>query len=174
MTAAGTTVRRYLAADRAFVANLLRAAFGGNAEAKLVARLRAEPAMAFELVAEDAAGVVLGHIAFSHLSVTSEGGRSLVALALAPLAVAPDVQRQGVGSHLVEAALDICRKLGVQLVVVLGDPAYYRRFGFSAEAAQRLRTPYDGEALQALELAPGALGGVEWTVVYPRAFAEAV
>jgi putative acetyltransferase len=170
--AAEATVRRYLAADRTFVANLLRAAFKGGAEAKLVARLHAEPAMAFELVAEDAAGVVIGHIAFSRLSATRAGGRSLEALALAPLAVAPDFQRRGVGSSLVRAGIEVCRTLGVQLLIVLGDPVYYSRFGFTAGAARRLRAPYGGEAFQALEIEPGALGDSEWAVAYPRAFGE--
>jgi putative acetyltransferase len=172
MTAAATTVRRYLAADRTFVANLLRDAFGASAEAKLVARLRAEPAMAFELVAEDAAGTVLGHIAFSRLSVIGEGGRSLDAVALAPLAVAPDRQRHGIGSSLVRAGIEECRKQGAALIVVLGDPAYYGRFGFSAAVATRLRAPYSGGGFMALELQSGALGDAEWAVVYPRAFAE--
>jgi len=166
-------IRRELPADRVFVANLLRDAFTGEAEAKLVARLRAEPAIVFELVAEEPSGAVIGHIAFSRLQVAS-GARAVDAVALAPLAVAPNRQRRGIGTSLVRAGVEECRKQGVALIVVLGDPAYYGRFGFSAATAKRLRAPYSGDAFMALELQPGTLGDSEWTVLYPRAFAEAV
>jgi putative acetyltransferase len=165
-------IRRELPADRLFVANLLREAFGGAAEARLVARLRAEGATLFGLVAEDDGGAILGHIAFSRLEVRS-GERALDAASLAPVAVAPERQGAGIGASLVRAGIEECRKQNLALIVVLGEPAYYARFGFSAEAAKRLDAPYSGEAFMALELTPNVLDGVVWKVVYPRAFAVA-
>lgn len=97
------------------------------------------------------------------------------ALSLAPMAVLPSHQRQGIGSRLVEAALEACREAGHRIVVVLGHPEFYPRFGFSAGLARPLESPFGGgEAWMALELVPGALGGVEGRVEFSlpfRAFA---
>jgi putative acetyltransferase len=70
----------------------------------------------------------------------------------------------------VRRGLELCRERGKSIVVVLGHPAYYPRFGFSAELAKNLRGPYSGNAWMALELVPGALDGVKGTVQYPKAF----
>jgi putative acetyltransferase len=164
-------IRLELPADRAFVARLLREAFAGEDEARLVTRLAAEGDLAFSLVAEDPDGRIVGHIAFPALRA-ARGDRTIAAAALAPVAVALGRQRQGIGARLIEAGMAECRRLGFELVVVVGDPAYYTRFGFSAEVARRLAAPYSGEALMALEFSPGALDGDGWRVTYPRAFAE--
>jgi putative acetyltransferase len=130
---------------------LLRAAFGGEVEAELVARLFALPAdVALCLVAEDPpAGMVL----FSRMEVGGEP-----ALALAPLAVAPGRQRQGIGSALVREGLAQCRARALApCVLVLGEPGYYGRFGFSAAPAAGVTgLPWSGHpAFQALALRPG-------------------
>jgi putative acetyltransferase len=71
----------------------------------------------------------------------------------------------------VRRGLELCHERGVEIVVVVGHPEYYPRFGFSAELAQRLRAPFSGEAFMALELAPGGLAeGVTGTVRYAEAF----
>ena len=92
------------------------------------------------------------------------------ALALAPMSVRPDRQRQGIGSALVRAALERARQQGWQAVIVLGHPGYYPRFGFSAALARPLASPFSGDAFMALELIPGALQGGAGRVVYPSAF----
>ena len=99
------------------------------------------------------AGDVVGHVLFSRLRAPAS------ALALAPLAVRADRQRRGIGARLVEAGLDRAREEGWRAVVVLGDPAYYRRFGFRPEAMQGMASPYAGPALMGLALAPGGLNG---------------
>ena len=86
------------------------------------------------------------------------------------MAVIPQRQRRGIGSALVRRGLGVCRERGKSIVVVLGHPAYYGRFGFSTELAKNLRGPYSGNAWMALELIPGALKGVKGIVRYPKAF----
>jgi putative acetyltransferase len=120
--------------------------------------------MVLELVAAD--GAVHGHVAFSRLAIADSPVR---ATALAPLAVEAERRRTGTGAALVRAGLEILRQRGEDLMLVLGDPAYYGRFGFSAAAAEKLVTPYPGPAMQALSLTPAgaaASGGV----AYPKAF----
>ena len=96
----------------------------------------------------------------------------LPALALAPMAVLPEWQRQGIGSMLVRAGLDLCREAGHEIVIVLGHPEFYPRFGFSADLARPLTSPYSsaGDAWMALELVPGALRRVAGEVRYPLPF----
>lgn len=71
---------------------------------------------------------------------------------------------------LASEGLRVCRDRGYGIVVVLGHPESYPRFGFSARIAERLRSPYSGPAFMAIELGPGALGGVEGEVRYPSPF----
>lgn len=154
--------------DAEAIVGLNRAAFGGEDEVGIVARLRRDGLVAVELVAEGD-GVVIGHILLSWLP-TSMDGRAVKALALAPVAVLPGYQRQGIGGRLIEAALEQARRHGAEAVIVLGHPGYYPRFGFSAALASRLVSPFSGEAFMALELVPGALAGEAGSVTYPPAF----
>ena len=97
------------------------------------------------------------------------------AVSLAPMAVLPGHQRQGIGTRLVEAGLRACRLQGHRVAVVLGHPEFYRRFGFTAELAQPLKSPFGGgEAWMAMEFEPGAMTGVKGRVEYPPAFGEIV
>lgn len=91
------------------------------------------------LVAEVDAAVV-GHVAFSPLTIA--GKEHVVGYILAPLAVQPEYQKTGVGSRLVETGLGRLSETGVEIVLVYGDPGYYGRFGFSADAAKNYRPPY--------------------------------
>ena len=150
------------------IRNLNRLAFGGNEEAELVDRLRSASLVVLSLVAIDNDEIV-GHILFSDLPIeTDQGG--IDAVSLAPMAVHPKWQRQGIGSALVRQGLEICRERGKATVVVLGYPGYYPRFGFSAELAKNLDGPFSGDAWMALELKKGALDDVKGTVRYPEAF----
>jgi putative acetyltransferase len=153
-------------ADIPAIHALVTAAFGRPAEADLVDSLRAAGVLAHSLVAEQD-GVLVGHVALSPVSV--QGAFMPGVLGLAPLAVHPDHQRQGLGSALVEAALRVAKTEGARLVVVLGEPAYYRRFGFRPAAALGLTCPWPqaGEAFQALVLASPAPRGL---VRYHAAF----
>ena len=97
------------------------------------------------------------------------------ALALAPLAVRPDFQNQGIGSKLVEKGLEECERLNHKLVIVLGHPNFYPKFGFKPAYDFGVIAPYDDipkEVFLILELTSGALKGVSGIVEYPLAFQE--
>lgn len=164
----GVVVRGEGAGDRWAVRAVNEAAFGGCDEADLVLRLHDEADALFGLVAE-VEGLLVGHVLFSRLPI-EVGDRIVAAAALAPLAVLPGRQGQGIGSALVWQGLDRCRERRVSAVVVLGNPAYYGRFGFHAETAARLQTPWPGPNLMAIELIPGGLAGGEGVARYAAAF----
>src|SRR5215471_15465447 len=131
-------------------------AFGQDAEARLVDALRDGGYVRASLVAEKDAQVV-GHILFIDLPIVTEAGM-VPALALAPMAVLPECQNQGIGSGLVRRGLEVCKEQGHRIVLVLGHPHFYPRFGFSSKLASALTSPFGGgESWMALELAPGAL-----------------
>jgi putative acetyltransferase len=156
--------------DRAAVRTVIERAFGGAYEADLVEHLHADGDVIAALVAV-ANGVVAGHLLFSSLAVET-CPVPLAAAALAPLAVMPGGQGEGIGSALVRHGLEACRAAGVDVVFVLGDPAYYRRFGFDSALAARFVSPFPSEAFMALALRPGALDDATATgsVSYAEAF----
>ncbi len=163
-------IRPEVPEDADAIARVHREAFNSEAEPRLVAALRDGGFARVSLVA-DVAGSVVGHILFSDLQIV-EPRRATPALALAPMAVLSAHQRGGIGSRLVRAGLEAGRAAGHRIVIVLGHPDYYPRFGFSARLAQPLDSPYAGPAFMALELAPGALATVRGKVEYPPPFAE--
>jgi putative acetyltransferase len=141
-------------------------AFGQPDEARLVRRLRAEGYTVVSLAAVDG-GHVVGHVLFSRLSVPG-----LEAVSLAPLAVLPDRQGQGIGSELVVRGLEICRASAVDAAIVVGEPGYYTRFGFSLAAGEHFSCPWSGPYLLALELRTGVLGTATYDVEYPAPFRD--
>lgn len=158
-------IRYARAADQPAIADVVTQAFGGPDEADLVTRLRADGDVLFELVSEDD-GKVGGHILFSRLWAD----RAEMYAALAPLAVRPDLQRSGLGSALIQTGLQYLKEFGAHGVLVLGHPAYYPKFGFSAEAARQVSAPYAGSpAFMALALEAGAFDA-PLSVAYPDAF----
>lgn len=136
--------------DQEAIRFLVAAAFGQEDEARLVDQLRADGDAAISLVAERD-GEIVGHVLFSPM------GAPFRALGLAPVAVAPDFQKQGIGAALIEQGLNLARNAGWEAVFVLGDPNYYTRFGFSVAAAEGFANPYSGPYFMALELKSGAL-----------------
>ncbi|HYN27628.1 MAG TPA: N-acetyltransferase, partial [Burkholderiales bacterium] len=156
--------------DAEAVHAILAAAFGREAEARLVERLRASGKIVCALVAEEK-GRVLGHMVFSRIAVESGNGEIPV-LALAPLAVMPAFQRLGVGSALVSAGFERCRMERHARVMVVGDPLYYGRFGFVPASRFGLKCPFPvpEEAFMAIELEPGAFAQVSGVVRYGHEF----
>jgi putative acetyltransferase len=154
--------------DLEAIRTINRRAFGRDDEAQLVDALRSQGNLRLSLVAE-VAGQTVGHVLFSALPIETDRGR-VDSLALAPVAVLPEFQNQGVGSRLVRQGLDECRRQGHRIVIVLGHPAYYPRFGFSPQLALPLESPYAGDSFMAMELVPGSLDGVKGRVEYPPPF----
>ncbi len=147
------------------------AAFNDTYEAAVVAGLR-EGGWAIASLVGRVDGAVVGHVMFSTIALEVDG-RAPRTAALAPLAVDEHWRALGVGGQLVRAGLAICRAQGVEAVVVLGDPAYYRRFGFALEALAHVRSPYGPGKLLGLELVAGALAGQAGQVRYPAPFTRA-
>jgi len=161
-------IRKETENDYPAVRQLLCRAFGSDDETRLVEQLRRDGSALVSLVAV-AGGQVAGLIVFSELTIETHRG-FLHAAALAPLAVLPEHQSKGIGSMLVRAGLNECKKIGRTIVIVVGHPEYYHRFGFHPELAEPLKSAYSGDAFMAIELVPGALKGVKGTVKYPPAF----
>lgn len=152
------------------IAEITRAAFqrrfgAGDGEAALIAALRADGDVVVELAALEA-GAVVGHAMFSRAA--AEPALCHLA-ALAPVAVRIDRQGQGIGDSLIRAGIAFCRDKGIEAAIVLGDPAYYGRFGFRVETAAPLACAYAGPHFQAVEFRAGALRDVR-AVSYARAF----
>ena len=121
------------------VSAILRAAFPSDAESKLVDALRSNGKAIISLVAASH-GYVLGHILFS--PVTTAPLNAAKGIGLAPVAVRPDAQSQGIGSGLIREGLRLCQVLGYDYCVVLGDPKYYQRFGFERASNFGLQNEY--------------------------------
>lgn len=164
-------IRPETQSDREAIRDVNVRAFERENEARLIDLLRASTHFIPELslVAVDAAHVV-GHILFSRIHIQMPE-RVVPALALAPMAVLPERQNRGVGAGLIRYGLEECRRLGHRIVVVVGHPAYYPRFGFSSARAKGLEAPYPDPVFMAQELVPGGLDGVRGTVEYPPEFA---
>ncbi|QOY85307.1 GNAT family N-acetyltransferase [Paludibaculum fermentans] len=163
------SLREWAPDDQPATRGLLIRAFGRPGEADLVEALRAEGAVILELVAEMGQQVA-GHIVYSRLSL-DPARESLQMAALAPLAVDPEFQRRGIGGALIHMSLPTLAHAGVDAVVVLGDAAYYSRFGFSPELAATLQSPFPpGDHFMAMELSPGSIEGCRGRVCYARSF----
>lgn len=142
-------------------------AFGGPAEAEIVDLLREAGALTLSLVAERG-GVIVGHIAFSEVTVDAPDGRRWIGVGLAPMAVAPAHQRSGVGGLLIEEGLARLRDAGHRFCVVLGHPAYYPRHGFirASRVGLRWEHPARDEAFLVRALVADGLAGVGGVVRY--------
>ena len=146
-------------------------AFESNAEAELVNLLRRHEKAIISLVAE-IYGKIVGHILFSPLSIEPHL-KNWNALGLAPVGVIPAFQNLGIGKALVSMGLDRCRDLGIELVIVLGHPSYYPKFGFQKASDFGLANEYQAdEAFMVIELLPDVLKNYEGLVKYEPEFNE--
>ncbi|MDP2956200.1 MAG: N-acetyltransferase, partial [Longimicrobiales bacterium] len=141
---------------------LNEAAFESGPEAALVDKLRADCDNFVSFVAVDH-GTVVGHILFTPATLDNGG---LIGMGLAPMAVLPSHQRQGIGSLLVRHGLEHLRQTGCPFIIVLGHPEYYPRFGFELASHYKLSSQWDGvldEAFMVVVFDRGAIpeaGGI--------------
>jgi putative acetyltransferase len=169
-------IREERAGDEAAVRRVNELAFGQQEEAALVDALRGAADPHVSLVATDG-GEIVGHIFFSPVTIepddSTPADSAFAPMGLAPMAVLPEYQRRGVGSALVRAGLEECRRAGYKVVVVLGHAEYYPRFGFRPAGGAGLRSEYPvpDEVFMVAELEPGALAGRRGLVKYHPAFA---
>lgn len=150
--------------DRPGIRRVLEEAFGQPDEADLVDSLRAEGDLVLSVVAVEGPRIT-GSIVFSRMAAPFH------ALALAPVAVSPDLQGRGIGTRLIRAGIARATEAGWEGVFVLGDPGYYARFGFEADAAARFRSPFAGPHLMVLPLR-GALPRAEGEIAHATALAR--
>jgi putative acetyltransferase len=137
----GIKIRNEETKDIEQVRAIVRAAFPSEAESKLVDAIRANSKAVISLVAVgDNDEEVLGHILFSPVSTTPPSDAS--GIGLAPMAVRPDAQSQGIGSRLIREGLRLCKEHGYDYCVVLGGPKYYQRFGFEKASPFGIRNEY--------------------------------
>jgi putative acetyltransferase len=128
-------------ADHVAVRAVHVAAFPTPQEANLVDALRANGNALVSLVARTA-GDVIGHVLFSPVTIERDGVVVDRGVGLAPLAVMPEHQKRGIGTLLARDGLQACRRLGHPWCVVLGDPAYYSRFGFARASHAGIENEY--------------------------------
>jgi putative acetyltransferase len=159
------SIRAATPRDRDSIRKVEERAFGQAGEAGLVDALVAAGDAVVELVAEDE-GQIVGHVLFSRVLV-KDGGKEFAGVALAPLAVEPSFHRSGIGGALIREGHVRLKEAGETLSVVLGDPAYYGRFGYSHERAAGFESEYQCDALQALAWGEAPETG---GLVYPSAF----
>ena len=150
-------------------------AFEQPAEANVVDKLRRNCPDYLSLVAEDGRNIV-GHILFTQAVIEDTGG-VIQGMGLAPMAVMPARQRQGIGSRLVKRGLEILREQGCPFVIVLGHPEYYPRFGFERASKYGLSSQWEGvpdEAFMVIVMDQAALTGISGVAKYRAEFDEAM
>jgi putative acetyltransferase len=147
-------------------------AFGQDGEARLVNALREDGDYLRELSLVAVSGDrIIGHILFPPIAIVSDAAET-PALALATLSVHQDFQCLGIGTALIEEGLKECQILGHRIVIVVGHPSYYPKFGFTVARDFGIIAPFPcpDKAFMALPLTSGALDGIHGTVRYPLAF----
>lgn len=162
-------IRTAHAGDLRQVKELTQICFGGSAEGRLVRALNREGHSRLELVAE--LDAIIGYVLFSEITIVGKK-QELKVLALAPLCVHPQYQKQRVGTALMREGIRQSQKLNYPAIFVVGDPEYYCRFGFSQEQALGFDCVYSGPALQALALVSGVLAKLSGKLVYSPPFQE--
>lgn len=175
------TIRQEKIEDYATTEKVVKTAFEGmefsdEKEHELVARIRGAevfiPALSLVAVHEDTKEII-GHILLSKLKIVNQE-HSVESLALAPVSVLPEYQKEGIGKRLMHEALNKAKELGHQSVVVMGHPEYYPKFGFERASLRGIKPPFEvpDEAFMILALEKHSIDNVSGIVEYPSVFFE--
>lgn len=168
-------IRKEIESDFTAVHEVIAAAFGQQNEANLVHLLRLNDAFIPELsLVAIQHNKIVGHVLFTEIKIIDDKGAVFKSIALAPVSVAPDWQKQGIGIRLIRAGLDIAKEMGYQSVIVLGHEHYYPKFGFVPAAKWQIKPPFEVpvNVFMALELRDFGLSGVSGIVQYPQEFEQ--
>ena len=176
---AHVNIRKETPSDHKNVFTLVTKAFDGveytdHREQYLVERLRHSPAFIPELsLVAEINGQIVGYVLLTRISIKN-GDKEWPSTALAPVAVDPDFQGQGVGGALIMAAHRIAMDAGYTSVILLGHAEYYPKFGYVPTVNFGISLPFEAPAenCMAVELVPNALEGISGMVVYPPEFFE--
>lgn len=167
------SVRQEKKKDYEEIYEVNKLAFGQENESRLVERIRKGDSFIPELsLVAEASGRVVGHILFSEIKIS--GSSIFNTLILAPIAVIPELQRQGIGTELMKRGRKLASELGYDSIIVVGHKEYYPRFGFKKASSWNIKFPFEvpDEAFMAIELVGDALEGKSGTIIYPDEFKE--
>ena len=166
------TIREAQSSELPIILAMVKEAFGADEGAEvatlisdLIADPTASPLLSLVAMVDEK---IVGHILFTKVQIEGSKASSVPASILCPLAVSPNYQKRGIGGQLIRTGLEQLKNQGVQLVFVLGYPAYYTRYGFSPAGVHGLNAPYEiapenTDAWMLQELQPGiaeAISGV--------------
>jgi putative acetyltransferase len=163
------TLRPETSKDYQDITRVNDSAFGQKNEEVIIESLRKNKNFIPELsIVAEKDEMIIGHILFFPIHIKSKD-KSHESISLAPMAVLPEYQNQGIGGKLVRYGLEKCREKGFKSVIVLGHPQYYPRFGFEKGSKWDIRPPFEApdEAFMAMELVEGGLKGVSGVAEYP-------
>lgn len=149
-------------------------AFGGrDDESRLVERIRDSVNFIPELsIVAEVEGKIVGHLLFSKAQVRDESNRHDV-IVLAPIAIKPNHQKMGIGGKLIREGLSRCKEMGFPLVLLIGHPAYYPKFGFKPARQFQLQLRQfhvSDDVFMVYEVQEGALENIQGELLYPDAF----
>lgn len=164
-------IRSETARDFDHICTVHDEAFGQDDEGKLVNRIRKGPNFIPELsIVVELEGLIIGHCLLSRIYIKS--AQWIDTLGLAPVAILPKFQGQGIGSSLIEHSIRVAQDIGHPSVIVLGHPQYYPKFGFVKASEFGISCPFEvaDEAFMALELIPHSLQDSPGEVCYPKEF----
>ena len=167
-------IRPETQSDQEAIREVNEQAFGRPLEANVVEKVRQSANFVPELsLVAEYDGQIIGHILFSELTIEGEK-QAWTVLALGPIAVRPEFQKQGVGGQMIRAGFGGAIVLGYGVVLLIGHPTYYPRFGFVPESQFGLKCaiPVPDDVFMAYLLRPNGLDGIQGTVVFPPAFDE--
>jgi putative acetyltransferase len=167
-------IREEQQGDIAAIREINDQAFGQTQEGEIIDQLRGCCEELVSLVATEGEKIV-GHILFSPAIIEGDG-EEVRGMGLAPMAVLPEYQRQGVGSMLVQKGIEKIREMGYPFIIVLGHAEYYPRFGFEQASIYGIKSQWDvpDEAFMVMILDSGIMSGVSGTGRYREEFNQAM